>query len=489
NEAFVRMLYTQATGLTITDEALAEALETIESGSDVVSARASWASSALNAAASGDIGIAMIVYRTMLGRWPNAVELIEAQAALYGATGGSSSTTGSIESSNDTETFVFNYTANDTVTVRALPDSSTGLPLTDATLSVLDSSGNQVAYNDDSYFGGSYSTNPTITFSPTQTGAYSVVVGGGSGIYTGDFTLTSVSTNLASPTVASAQALVTSLQDDYAALYGSFPTNVTASDLSGSALINQLFTNKHGGSPSAFNQSRLRLLLTGSEYAGDTAAFTAAFATDNLLSGYQHSSGPLSSVLSYIVPNDPSSYMPVAMALRILLDQEPGDALVSSYIGDSFESSLELMLRSEDFFGRYMLTNIGGFVASSMAALGVFDLSLNTPEADADNDGQSNLFELALGSNPTDSSDTVPPLTVVQEGADFVVSFLRLDPASAPVDLTVSINCSPDLEEWSGMDATVSSDQSNVPIGYIRYELRIQTESDPQCFIRTGVLE
>ena len=69
------MLYTQATGLTITDEALAEALDTIESGGDVVSARASWANSALNAAASGDIGTAMIVYRTMLGRWPNAVEL------------------------------------------------------------------------------------------------------------------------------------------------------------------------------------------------------------------------------------------------------------------------------------------------------------------------------------------------------------------------------------------------------------------------------
>ena len=135
----------------------------------------------------------------------------------------------------------------------------------------------------------------------------------------------------------------------------------------------------------------------------------------------------------------------------------------------------------------YMLANIGGFVASRMAALGVFDLAINTPEADADNDGESNLFELALGSNPTDSSDKVPGLTVVHpEGADFVVSFLRLDPASAPVDLTVSINCSPDLEEWSGMNATLSSDQSNVPIGYIRYELRIQAETEPQCFIHAG---
>ena len=484
NEAFVRMIF-NSTGQTITEEALADALAAITSGADVISARANWASALFNSAASGNTKTAMMVYRTMLGSWPNAAELAVAEAALYGATAGSGSKSGSTASGP--QTYQFNYTANDDVLLRVFPDSSNGSAITYPTVRILDPSGNQVDYSVFSFATGSAES----SFNATQSGTYSVIVGTLSNIsfWAGDFVLTSVSSNSGNSTTANPEALVTALQDDYAVLNGTFPTSVTVSDLSGIALISQLFLNKHGESPSTFNLYRLRLLLTGSEYGGNAAAFAAAFATDNSLSGYQHPSGPLSSVLSYIVPNDPSANIPLALAVSVLLNLESSDALVASYSVSTLEFSIEQMLKDELFYNQYAQEGIGSFVASRMAALGVFDLGANAPEADADNDGQSNLFELALGSNPTNSSDTVPALTVVQDGADYLVSFLRLDPATAPADLTASINCSPDLEKWSAMDASVSSEQSNVPAGYIRYELRIQTESDPQCFIRTGVLE
>ena len=263
----------------------------------------------------------------------------------------------------------------------------------------------------------------------------------------------------------------------------------------------------------------------------------AAFAADNLLSGYQHPSGPLSNDLSYVVPNDATASIPVALAglkediqaentrLQELIEAEntrlqaentrlqaentrlqeenilafasivllsiddPNDVVsaVSAYQGLTFTQAIELMLADARYYNQFPKLYTEGYVANRMAQLGIFDLSKNSASADSDNDSQSNLYELALGSNPINALDTVPPLTVTQEDTGFIVRYIQIDPATTPSDLVISVDSSLNLLAWSTAAASIASDQSNVPAGYIRYELLIDAAAQPNLYIRVGV--
>ena len=348
---------------------------------------------------------------------------------------------------------------------------------------------------------------------------------------------------------ATASALVSSLVSAYQGLFGTFPTSVGVADQSAIPMITQLFANKHGEAASLFNQSRLRIVLTGDTYLGNTVNFVAAFAADNLLSEYQHPSGPLSNDMSYVVPNDATVSIPaaltrleedieaentrlqelieaenarleaenarlqgeitrlreenttleteieeevvkentrlqgeitrlleenaifekesaLALASNVLLrleDSNDIESAVSDYQGLTVAQALELILADARYYNQFSQLYTEGYVTNRMAQLGIFDLDKNSAFADCDNDNQSNLYELALGSNPTNASDTVPALSLTQEGAGFVVRYIQINPATVPSDLVIRVDSSLNLIEWSAADANIASDQSGVP--------------------------
>ena len=97
---------------------------------------------------------------------------------------------GELNPSGDTDSYDFHMSLGQTysITLDGLSNGSTDAlspGVLDTTLTILDSHGNQVAYNDD--FGGSRDSH--IDFSPTQSDDYTLVVSGWGG-ETGDYVLT-----------------------------------------------------------------------------------------------------------------------------------------------------------------------------------------------------------------------------------------------------------------------------------------------------------
>ena len=128
-----------------------------------------------------------------------------------------------------------------------------------------------------------------------------------------------------------------------------------------------------------------------------------------------------------------------------------------------------------------------------LADLGVFDQSLNGPANDADDDGVSNLMEIALGSDPSDPSDTIVPMATDLEGTEFVITFIRIKASEVPGDFIISLECSEDLTVWDAAADTASVTstegviQDGVPEGYERVEIRIDTNERDCGFFRLSV--
>jgi hypothetical protein len=342
DELFINNIFDSILGRSPTDSEVADGLEILD-GSLV--SQTAYVVDLLDSSALDDTYLAMLVNRTMLGEWPDAEELAFARANLSGGTVGSSSQTGSIEF-GATETFEFFYNVGDAVTMRVTQDSSAGNPLTDATLTVNSPNGVQVGYSDDSIFG----LDPLLTFTATEAGTHTAIVGGFSQLQAGDFTITSLSTGSGSSNAASAQSLVTALIPEFESRFKETFPPLSVAGQAANNLVTQLFRNKHSTAPSALALSRLSLSLTGVDtnlgqvtvrgYSGTTAAFVAAFALDNQLS----QNPGLSSELLYTVPNDATEDMQTALLIATLLEEDPTAALIAEYAGMTIEDVVEAIL-------------------------------------------------------------------------------------------------------------------------------------------------
>lgn len=444
-----------------------------------------------------------IVYRTMTGEWPNAAQLAEARTSLTDSVAGGNSQTGSIVPGG-TQTFEFDFVAGNSVTVSVTGDSAEGVPLGDPTLTINDPNGNFVAYSDDSFQGFGFSLDPLITFVPQQTGTYTAVVGGWSIFNFGGFTINASTVGGGNEGSAlSAEALVTALIPEYEERFGEFLTDVS-NPLEARPFVTQIFENKHGVAPNTQALTRLGDALTGGSiaingelspgYGGDVEAFVAGFATDNELSRFEGAGGmPLTDVLYYSRPNDATRNAALALAISALLGEDPTDEFIASFRSGSLEETVEKILTDSRYFEQFPSGTAESFVALRMAEVGVYDTNLNGPEADADGDGDSNLKEVALGTNPNDSSETTPALAATIDSGDFVVEFVRIKESLAPDDLSILIECSPSLLAGSWEAAvsegaiTLAPDQTGVDEDYERVQFRIDMSAQDCSFVRVSV--
>ena len=442
-----------------------------------------------------------IVYRTMTGEWPDASELAEARTSLTDSVSSGSTQSGSIVAGG-TETFTFQFNAGNSVTVRVNADNSSGSPLTDATLTITDPNGNFVAFADDSFQGFNFNLDPVITFVPSQTGTYTATVGGFNLFQFGDFTITSSTVGSgAVGTALSAEALVTALIPEYEERFGPFLTDALGA--STGDFVTQVFENKHGVLPTSQALARLGTALTGPNivfngnvspgYNGDVSAFVAGFAVDNDLSGFEGAEGlPLSASLIYSRPNDATANAALALLVSSLLGEKPTDALIASFNTGTIAGTVEAILTDPRYFEQFPSNTVESFVSVRMAQLGVFDTSMNGPDADADSDGDSNLKEIALGTDPNDSADVSASLTAMIDGTDFVVKFIRIQTPPAPDGLLINVEYSPSLlpDSWVPASSTmisVTADQSGVRQDYERVEFRMDMMAQDRIFVRVAV--
>ena len=349
---FVSYSYFQLTGTTATEAQVDDALVDMDGSIDQ---RVAFLEDFFESRDFDESEMVMLVYRTMTGEWPNASELEAGRAGLYGGTAGAGSQSGSIDA-GETETFQFTYNSGDVVTIRVTGDASEGDPLTDPTLTVTSPSGAFVAYSDDSFF----SLDPLVNFTATEAGAYSAEVAGSSSTQSGDFTITSFTTNSGTTGNASAEALVQSLIPEFEDRFDlAFPTSTVVLGLDASSLVTQLFMNKHGGGPDSQSLVRLQTALTGDAqalggvtvpgYNGNLSLYTASFALDNTIGRY----AGLTSVNYYGLPNNPEDEAPLAIMVATFLGVDPTDEELSNYDGMTQAEAFEDILTDPRFTDQF----------------------------------------------------------------------------------------------------------------------------------------
>ena len=159
---------------------------------------------------------------------------------------------------------------------------------------------------------------------------------------------------------------------------------------------------------------------------------------------------------------------------------------------DGVSNADEILLGTSPVDGGATPTQKDVLVAQFLSqSFGFTTVGLNAADDDADADGQSNLMEIALGSDPTDAGDMAGTLPASIDGSDFVVTFLRLQDPSA--GLIYTVQCSPMMElgSWNDADPLASTtrapDQSGVPAGYERIEFRIDMNTQDCGFVRVVV--
>jgi hypothetical protein len=484
DEAFVRDAYVRLTANTPTDTYVANAVAQMDG---TVDGQVAYLQSLFDSSDMVETEQLLMVYRTMTGEWPDATELAAARTGLFGGTVATAAAPGSIETGVPQQTFEFFYNAGDAVTV-----SVTGAgddPLSDPTLTINSPSGVLINFDDDSGLG----LNPLVNFTATEAGTYSAIVGGFSTLR-GDFTISSSATNLGGSTSASLQALVISLIPEFEARFNlTFPTSSVASSTETTNLVLQLFKNKHGVNPSAQATVRLKESLTGPGsgpwpgYSGNLTTFTEAFVLDNSRS---HINQGYSSVHYYEIPNQPFGNVPLALMIAMFLDEDPSNQALAAY--DGMAQVFESILTDPSYYEQFPPTGVENFVNSALADLGVFDQSFNGPADDADGDGVSNLMEIALGSAPTDLSDTIEPMESATDGTDLVITFIRIKASEVPRDFIISLECSEDLIVWNTAADTAAvaspvADQSGVAEGYERAEIRVDMIAQACEFFRLSV--
>ena len=298
--------------------------------------------------------------------------------------------------------------------------------------------------------------------------------------------------------VTNANALTTSLVPEYESRFAVLNT--------GLGFVTQLFKNKHSGvSPTASSQVRLYNSLVGGVtsidedgvfvvpgYSGDTVTYITQFALDNDLSGFQGASGfPLTSLHYYSIPNRPAEDSIIVILISALLGVEPTNTEINALSSVSLLNAVTSVLTDSRYYTQFPTSSADGYAAQRMAALGVFDASLVSASDDADGDGVSNIAEILLNTNPSNTNDepTASGSSSI-DGTDFVFEFVRLKSSLTPSGASVVVECADETFTFapvSGVDyenLPQSADQTGITSDYERVEFRVDTSNTGCSFFR-----
>jgi hypothetical protein len=299
--------------------------------------------------------------------------------------------------------------------------------------------------------------------------------------------------------VTDANALTTSLVSEYESRFAVLNTDL--------GFVTQLFKNKHSGvSPTPSSQVNLYNILIGGAssidedgvfvvpgYSGDLISYATQFALDNDLSGFQGASGfPLTSLHYYSIPNRPAEDSKIVILISALLGIEPTDTEINALSSVSLIDAVRSVLTDSRYYTQFPTSSADGFTAQRMATLGVFDASLVSATGDADADGVSNIAEILLNTNPSNTNEG--PITSGSssiDGSDFVFEFVRLKSSSLAFSVaSVVVECADETFTFSpvlGVDygnLPLSADQTGITSDYERVEYRVDTSSIDCNFFR-----
>ncbi|HBR92632.1 MAG TPA: hypothetical protein DEA90_00530, partial [Opitutae bacterium] len=192
-----------------------------------------------------------------------------------------------------------------------------------------------------------------------------------------------------------------------------------------------------------------------------------------------------------------------------LFDPIPADlAPEDDYDGDGMSNLAELQLGSDptDISDIATTDASDSALAEAFAAEGILvgesydgtivEVADLAADADFDGDGESNLYEWALGGDMMADGAQVPALQTQMVGTDFIVTYVRLIASEQPSNLDISVECALLLTgPWSDVSSVGSSeglnlDQSGLPSAqYERIDLTIDTTSIDCPFFRVSVTQ
>ncbi|MDQ8208704.1 CARDB domain-containing protein [Coraliomargarita sp. SDUM461003] len=178
------------------------------------------------------------------------------------------------------------------------------------------------------------------------------------------------------------------------------------------------------------------------------------------------------------------------------------------YDGDGMSNASELQLGSDPTNSADVATTSASesALAGAFAAEGILvgqmyngvtvvaaDLA---SDADFDGDGESNLYEWALGGDMTSDAASSPSLQAQMIGTDFIVTYVRLIGAERPANLEIIAECALVLTgPWDAVPALGSTESLNADqtglssTDYERIDLTIDTNEIDCPFFRVSVSE
>jgi hypothetical protein len=279
------------------------------------------------------------------------------------------------------------------------------------------------------------------------------------------------------------------------AILGVEPTNTEINAFSSVSLIDAV--------RSVLTDSRYYTQFPTSSADGIVAQSMAGFGVfdANLVSASDDADGDgVSNYAEILLNTDPSdgSLAPTAadsLVAQGMIDLGVVDpSLVSASDdadGDGVSNYAEILLNTDPSDGSLVPTAADSFVAQRMIDLGLVDPSLVSASDDADGDGVSNIAEILLNTNPSNTNDepTASGSSSI-DGTDFVFEFVRLKSSLTPIGASVVVECADETFTFapvSGVDyenLPLSTDQTGITSDYERVEYRVDTSSIGCSFFR-----
>ncbi|MEC7230078.1 MAG: hypothetical protein VXV91_02630, partial [Verrucomicrobiota bacterium] len=171
---------------------------------------------------------------------------------------------------------------------------------------------------------------------------------------------------------------------------------------------------------------------------------------------------------------------------------EPTSTEISALSSVSLLNAVTSVLTDSRYYTQFSTSSADGFTAQKMATLGVFDANLVSATDDADADGVSNISEILLNTNPSNTNDepTASGSSYI-DGTFFVFEFVRLKSSSLPFSVaSVVVECADETFTFapvSGVDYGTlppSADQTGITSDYERVEYRVDTSNIGCSFFR-----
>jgi hypothetical protein len=504
---YIYFIFNQVRGSDPSAEELTNAKSDIEAllGGDTEANRVAFAATLFpsNQYNNSQYQTVALVYKTLTGQWPTQTQLETGLSVISQDTAVQADQTtvplsGSI-TAGGTQVLNFNYSVGDQVIISVTGDGTNGNPLNDSTLTVRAPDGTFVGYIDDGLFG----LDPSLSFVASQTGAYSITVGGYSSFFSGDFVATSISTAVESNTaILGARALVESLKGAYNGVDGFLADADTGSYNLSPAFVAQIYLNKHGVDIAASNSSILGQRLTGVAedmgsgytlpgYQSNVVNFVADFALDvdlatGPLASIPTSDGyPYSGILYYGAPNNSLASWEQARAeiqsdANLIFAQSALLPVDTSFATDedTIEEVLAEIFESSEFTNQFV-----GDTASI---------------TDTDGDGVLNIEEILLNTDPSSAASAPTSgqasIEVIDTVTYFVLEFVRLKPSLTSSGVSVVLECADETFNFDDVsendlesNLSLSVDQTGITDDYERVEYRVDTSSIDCNFFRLSV--